>query len=220
MADLTLNGRQPGRSDSPPVSALNDLLPVIQRAAKSVAFQWPGVVDEDDVYQDIWLRLAESDGSVEKILGMDGKAQYRAIVGIGHQLASGERSDLDHFKGSYSYSVYEVKDLLKMGILLDDPPASFRAERVDLVEALAALEKKTPQYAESVIERYFHSVIPAANAAEVRLSRALTSLTDEMNKVSRTRHSERDDGLGTRQILTSAQAFDVSGSDWDGQGDE
>lgn len=199
---------------------LNDLLPVIQRAAKSVALQWPGVVDADDVYQDIWLRLVESEGSVEKILGMDGRAQYRAIVGIGHQLASGERSDLDHFKGSYSYSVYEVKDLLKMGILLEDPPPSFRAERVDLVEALAALEKKTPQYAESVIDRYFHSKVPDQGTAAQRLSNALTSLTDEMNKVARTRFSEHDDGPGTRQILSRTQALDVSGSDWDGLGDE
>jgi hypothetical protein len=193
---------------------LNELGPAIKRASKSVAYQWPGVVEADDVEQQIYLRLLESPGSVDKILSMDELSRYRSVVGIGHQIASAERTEYDHFKGSYNYSVREVKDLLKQGILTD-PPANFRAELVDMLDALDELEARTPQYAGAIKLRYVQHVVPGVSKKD-ELSRGLTALADEMNKVSRRRYSERDDGLGTRQLVTNAQALEASSSDWDG----
>lgn len=188
------------------------LRPVIKRAAKSVGFQWPGVVDDDDVEQSIILRLIESPGSVDKILGMEDRARYRAIVGIGHQIASLERTDYDHFKGSYRYSVSEVKDLLKQGVLTD-PPDHFKAEFLDLMGAMAEV---SDSYADAIEDRYIADTVPSTKSGEDALRRGLTSLTDAMNRQHRTRHSARDDGLGTRQVISTARALDVSGSEWDG----
>ncbi|ASR77156.1 sigma-K factor [Mycobacterium phage MyraDee] len=195
---------------------LNELLPVIKRAAGSVAFQWPGIIEADDVEQSIYLRLLESDGSVEKILAMDTRARYRAIVGIGHQVASQERTDYDHFKGSYNYSVAEVKDLLKQGILLV-PPAHFSAELLDMQDALTDLAERTPQYADAILSRYVQEVVPQAGADKKRLSDALTSLSDEMNKVSRRRFAERDGGPGSREVLSNAQAYATSSDQYGGE---
>lgn len=197
-------------------NGIDDLAPVIKRAAKSVAFQWPGVVDADDVEQSIHIRLLESEGSVEAILGMGDRARYRAIVGIGHQLASGERADYDYYKGSYRYSVAEVRGLLEMG-LLADPPANFKAE---LMDAEDAVKKLSDRYLNAIFDRYVVGDRPGSEADQKALERAVDALTDAMNQVQKRRHSERDDGLGTRQILTSAQALELSGSEWDGEDDE
>lgn len=192
---------------------LGNFAPVIARAARSVAHQWPGVVDKDDVEQSIWIRLLESPGSVEEISQMDSRAQYRAIVGMGHQIASRERTDYDFYKGSYRYSVKEVRDLLNQGILIDPLP-SFRAELIDIEEGLSKLN---PRYQGAVVGRYRDGEDPASEADQKATERGVDSLVDEMNKAHRTRFSERDDGPGTREVLTREQALDLSGSDWDGE---
>jgi hypothetical protein len=198
---------------------LNDLVPVIKRASKSVAYQWPGVIDADDVEQGIYIHLLERQTSVEKIYGMDDLAKYRAVVGIGHQIASQERTAYDHFKGSYSYSVGEIKDLLKQGVLEDEAPDHFKAELVDMELAFAEMDARVPQYVDAIHARYALHQVPAQGAAAKRLSDALTSLADAMNKVARNRFSSRDDGLGTRELISREQALDLSGSEWDGEDD-
>src|SRR3954469_18385628 len=102
---------------SPNEDAFDVIRPIIKRASKSVGFQWPGVAESDDLEQDIFMRLLESPGSVEKILAMEDNARYRAIVGIGHQLASIERDDYDLFSSNFKYSVGDVKSLLAEGVL-------------------------------------------------------------------------------------------------------
>ncbi len=187
----------------------SELAPVIRRAAKSVAFQWPGVVEEDDVEQSIWLRLLESEGSLNKIAAMDDRARYRAIVGIGHQLASQERTDYDYYKGSYRYSVAEVKDVLRLGALAENV-GGFDEAVFDLMEGLEVLAKRTPQYVEAITSRYADNEIPSGSTESNRLSRALTALTDEMNKSNKRRYMERDDGPGTRLVITNEQARNIS----------
>ncbi len=192
---------------------LNELSPIIKKASKSVAFQWPGVIEADDVEQSIYLHLLERPNSVEKIGEMDGKAQYRAIVGIGHQIASGERTEYDHFKGSYRYSVAEVKDLLKKGILTH-APYLFSAERADLEEAFQSIP---PQYADAISARYVYEQFPSCKQEENALGRGLTALANGMNKVHRTRYSERDDGPGTREVMSEAEARTVSRHQYSGE---
>lgn len=194
---------------------LNDLGPVIKRAAKSVAFQWPGVIVAEDVEQSIFVHLLERPNSISKIEEMDERSRYRAIVGVGHQIASQERTDYDHFKGSYRYSVSEVKDLLKQGVLTD-PPEHFKAEVIDLLDALDELVNRSPRYAEAINSRYADDAFPTSTSEKDALKNGLTALAGQMNKQHRTRYSERDDGLGTREVINTARALDVSGSEWDG----
>lgn len=197
---------------------LDRLWDLVQRAAKSVEFQWPGVVEADDIAQSIALNLLESPGSLQKIADMDDKARYRAIVGIGHQLASRERASYDYYKGSYRYSVAEVKDVLTRGVLIQ-PVEGFDEAVFDLLEALEALGHKTPQYVEAVIKRYADEQKPENTREQDALKNGLTSLTDAMNRSNKRRFSERDDGPGTRQVITNARAQFVSAQQYSGDGE-
>lgn len=192
---------------------LNALRSVIRRASRSVAHQWPGVVEAEDVEQSIYVRLLESEGSLDKISEMDELARYRAIVGIGHQIASEERTDYAHFKGNYRYSVAEAKDLLKQGILTenDDEVTRFRAEKVDLLTSLDSLKDS---YAEAIRSRYADLRFPSTDSEKSALKRGLTALADGMNKIHRTRHSERDDGPGTREVISNDRAREISSADY------
>lgn len=195
---------------------LNDLSVVIKRAAKSVEFQWPNLLESGDIEQEILLRLFESPGSAVKIHAMDDRARYRAIVGIGHQVASRERIDYDHYKGSYRYSVGEVKKLLNRGVL-NQGVDGFNDAVIDLMEALESLVDGTPQYVEAVVSRYADDQLPTSTRERDALHRGLTALADAMNKSSRVRFAERDDGVGTRDSLTNAQARQTSSSQYDGE---
>lgn len=198
---------------------LVDLMPVIKRAAKSVAFQWPGVIEADDVEQGIHLRLLESPGSVSKIYEMEDRAQYRAIVGIGHQIASQERADYDYYKGSYRYSVVEVRKLLNDGALLE-PPEGFNEAMVDLELALAELRDDKPQYWDAILSRYQDGK-PTTDDKQYKdaLNHGLTALVDEMNTLNRRRFAERDDGPGSRESISNATAGYVSSNQYEGDYD-
>lgn len=202
----------------------NDILklrPTIQKAAKSVAYNWPGILDADDAEQMITMKLLESPGSVQKILDMDRSAQYRAVVGIGHQLASQERADYERFKGSYRYSVKEVKDILSAGVLVEDLNG-FHEFALDLIEAMTTLTSRTPQYVDAVLDRYADFNIPKQGADAQRLSSALETLTIEMNKSNKRQYTARDGGPGTRKAITNAAAQRISmqqySGDYDGTG--
>lgn len=201
---------------------LQDLYPTIRRAARSVAFQWPGVVEEDDVEQSIATHLWERPGSLVKVSQMEDRPQYRAIVGIGHQIASQERTDYDYYKGSYRYGVDEVKSLLKRGVLIE-PVDGFYDAVFDLMEGLEAMWKRNQRYVDSIVSRYADLAYPSSGADKKRLSDALTELTNEMNKSNKRRYVERDDGPGTRTVLTRAEAQAISQAQYGGapeEGDE
>ena len=190
----------------------------IKKAAQSVAYNWPGIVDTDDAEQMITLKLLESPRSIDKILEMDRAAQYRAVVGIGHQIASKERADYDHFKGSYRYSVKEVKDALQAGVLVEDFD-HFQDVVFDLIEGLTTLTKRSPQYVDAILDRYADFNIPPKGAAAVRLSRALEALTTEMNKSNKRSFSMRDDGPGTCKAISNATAQRISSQQYNGDYD-
>ncbi|OHT67803.1 hypothetical protein [Mycobacteroides chelonae] len=195
---------------------ITKLAPDIKKAGKFVAFQWPGIMEGEDAEQAIFLHLLERPTSVDKILEMDKKAQYRAIVGIGNQLASAERADYDYFKGSYRYSVKEVKSLLQQGILTEQLKA-FKSEYIDVEFGIAELAE---QYRVAIVRRYAQGEAPESDAARKVAERAVDSLVDEMNKSNKRRHSERDDGAGTRNAMTIGQCQSALEFDWDGEGTE
>ncbi|QFG10420.1 sigma-K factor [Mycobacterium phage Anthony] len=189
----------------------SDLGPTVKRAAKAVAFQWPGIIEQDDAEQEIHLRLLETPGSIAKLLEMDARAQYRAVVGIGHQIASKARTDYDYFKGSYRYSVKEVKSLLQKGILTE-VLSSFKAEKLDILDALEGI---ADQHAASVRSRYVDEKVPPQGAPAKLLTDSLGALVAEMNKVQKRRYAERDDGPGTRKQASTDDHYESGDFDFE-----
>lgn len=195
------------------------LQPTIKKAAKSVAYIWNSVVDAEDAEQLISIRLLESPGTINKIVSMERDAQYRAIVGMGHQLASIERADYDNFRGAYRYSLKEVKDALNAGVLVEEFD-HFHEVVFDIREALKVLESRSPKYAEAIRKRYEDYEVPTENLEQQRLKNALPALTDEMNKANKRRFANRIDGPGTRKPIRAEAAHYQTKRNWDDESAE
>jgi len=165
---------------------METLVRPVKTAAKIVASQWPGVIEADDVEQEIWIYLVESPGSALKALEANTpKARARFLTRIGHQRASKARAAYDYFRGAYKYSVKEVKDLLASGGLSSDNQDRVRVEYTDLHEAFRALQDRNEGQAAALTRRYLLTESMETNADQKVLQRAVESLTDEMNRSNR-----------------------------------
>ena len=223
-----------------------DMQDEVRKAAKTVAYKWPNVVNADDMEQDIFLNLLESPESVRKLLDdFSGRARLNALISIGHKIASKERDDYDIFLGDFRYSVDEVKKILDNRALVDlyelDEETNLKSswgayfsvsnefenkvvEKVaiesDLRRAMESLASKNSRYAEVIQRRYGkEEVIPQDEPAEhKRLGRALTALTKEMNREYK--RAKRTDGPGSRKPVSATAAHYKSKQNWDDQSAE
>lgn len=203
-----------GRSDLT-MNNISGLSKEIGKAAKTVAMQWPTVVEQDDLEQDIYLHLLESPGSVEKLLNdFDDKNRLNAIIAIGHKIANKERVDYEVFSGNFRYSVNEVKKLLEKQTF-KDASLSRTSTSGDLIEGMRRLRDSTPQYAEIIQRRYAQGEQITSNADLIRLGRATESLTTEMNRSFKS--TKHDDGPGSRKPVTATAAHYKSKQNWDDQ---
>jgi hypothetical protein len=227
------------------MNAVLDMKNEVTKAAKTVAFQWPGIVEADDLEQDITLHLLESPGSVEKLLrDFDDRQRLNAIIKIGHKIASEERTDYELFSGNFRYSVNEVKQILEDRVLHNESPelgsnwsvADYTssggefadtvntklATETDLRRGMDRLRKVNSGYAEVIDRRYLKDEVFAKEdeASRTRLSRALTALTTQMNRSYKQQFMERPDGPGSRSRMSRSAAQKASSSDWDGDAAE
>lgn len=207
------------------------LAPSIKAAARTVSFQWPGVMNADEIEQQLYVKLLESPGTVLKVLAFESKVVDRFITRMGHQIASQERTDYSHYKGAYNYSAHEVKKLLKSGGLKEqsiqaqtfeekvsagkEPTTQIPVQVTDLRAALVRVSEKNEPYASAIINRFRLDEYPANKSEENALSRGIEALVNEMNRVRRVGHDERRDGPGTRSPIDSEAARNLSDSQWD-----
>lgn len=180
----------------------------VERAARIVARRWPDVIDEDDAYQEIWLRLLEKD-YVDRVYELDAAARGDVLRRIGVQIASQYRDDYEIFSGQVCYGTEEVHRMLSGQMLVRDrseldPSGEALAEYIDLHEARKLLRDSIPRYAE-VIDVRFVSGGPVADTKLV--TRAVDALTREMNRVHLRRSAVHRDGPGSRRAVTNAAAI-------------
>lgn len=216
----------------------------VHKAAKSVAHQWPGIVEAADLEQDIFLRLLESPGSVDKLLNeFDDRNRLNAIIQIGHQIAAQERTDYEVFSGNFRYSVNEVKRLLEDRALHNENPElgsnwsvaedfvskggefedtvlNKSSSETDLRRGMKRLWERNSKYAEVITRKYLNGDTLTSGADITRISRALTALTTEMNR-SFKQQQRQHQGPGSRKAVhhraagvKSSQQYDGSHQDW------
>jgi hypothetical protein len=192
---------------------IEELADLIGKAAKTVAYQWPTVVDEDDIQQDIYINLLESPGSVDKLLDdFEAKDRLNAIIAIGHKIASKERLDYEVFSGNFRYSVNEVKRMLEKGGLRGNSTKSSAFQ--DLHQSLDGISQ---EYRECLWSKYVQNITPTSGYDKTQVSRALEALTTEMNRSFK---NQPNAGPGSRTKISAAKARQVSKTDWDDDSSE
>src|SRR5690606_7241605 len=93
----------------------------IQFIVRAVVFEGPKATTEEDLAQEMYVRLAETPASVDKLKELDRRSRLAWLKRIAEQIASIERIDYDYFSGNYCYSSKEVLKALENGALRQQP---------------------------------------------------------------------------------------------------
>ena len=184
---MTLDGRE------------QEIKEAIRRASGSVVYSWPDVVEKEDLEQELWVWLMESPSAQRKLTSIPRDERHKILVRQGHLIASKISDHNKVFAGDVVYSVEEVKEAL-LGRNLGHDIVD------DLADAMEILRDKNNGHAAAIRSRYGDREFPKEPAARMVLSRAIVSLTTEMNRVLRNKFAEHTDGPGTRQVLSNAEA--------------
>jgi hypothetical protein len=223
-------------------SNISALYNEIAKAARTVAFQWPGIVEEEDLTQDITVKLLESPSSIDKLINeFDDRQRLNAIVQIGHRIASKERADYEVFSGNFRYSVDEVRRILEDRALHNENPelgsswsvsddfitgGEFEdavlyksSSEIDLKRGMTRLKARNPKQAAVILERYLGGEVIEQGSRRNLLDRALTALTTEMNRSFKQQQREHQ-GPGKRKPVSAAAAHYRSKANWDDESSE
>lgn len=191
----------------------------VAREARLASNKWNGIMDADDVEQELWVYILESP-SVQKYLLEAEPAQLSKALSIkASHLCSQERLDIDHATGNWNYNPAEVRELLNaywgsdvhnvsqavMSLAQENlSPTMIQNitggtiapdERIDLEQALEQLEETHPQHFFVLQEAYYAGIEPSHHVMKVR---AVEQLTTTMNRTRSQREMDRHEGPGTK----------------------
>lgn len=162
----------------------------VRRAARAAARDWHGIMEYDDLHQDLWLWLLEapsvqrkSEEELEQLL------RWKA-----NHLCKQAQVDYEYFSGNFQYSPKDVREGAVDIQTFDGTPD----EQADYDLAVAQLWKYLPSKFED-LELYFAGLLSNDVGHErKRSNRAFDALTDAMNNVRRVRKNDRKEGPGTK----------------------
>lgn len=179
----------------------------IRSAGRITARRWDGVIEADDVEQEIWVRLLEAD-YLDRLAAMEKPARGAVLRRIGQQIAVQERDDYEVFSGQVYYGTDEVRDLLGRGLLARrrddlDPSSETLTEWLDLHGATDTLRQANPAHACLLGSRY---LLGEDVPDRKELTRAIDGLTREMNRSRRRWAESHGDGPGSRRAVPNGTA--------------
>ena len=195
----------------------------IAKAAKAVALDWPGVIEADDIQQELWVRVLESEKTLNAITNSEPALRMDLLKRMGVQVASKYANDYEVFTGNIFYSSAHVRRVLESGLLtatrrdlaeMDETLTEF----LDLHESFDVLKRINQEQAQAIwsdfVEANFDKTSPAARK---KLSRAVNHLTDLMNQAYKRRMASYEDGPGSREVMSNARARAISSTQWEGK---
>lgn len=184
----------------------------VKKSARMVAAQWPGLLEAEDVEQEIWVRLMEGPATINKFRDrFDDRNRVNALINMGHQIANRVLTEQHIATGNFRYSVNDVKTILK-----SDRSELTRTAVLDLKAGMQVLQERNPAHAEAITDRYYLGIVPKQGAAAGKLTRALTALTTHMNRGHKRQHVVRPDGPGTRKAFSTERAKAISHKQYNG----
>lgn len=204
---------------------VTDFSKEISYASKVVANQWPGVIEADDVEQELYLLLLERPGSVEKLATMTSEERRNSLVHVGHQIGSRYKNDYELFSGNCYYGTEHVRAILESGLLtvarrdLGDMKETL-TDFLDLHEAFDYMKRVSEEYAQIVWSYYVEGSYDTGTGARYeRLRRAIRSLTELMNQAHRRRSGKFHQGPGARKAISNEKARIISQRQYAGRND-
>lgn len=187
----------------------------VRNAARTTAEEWPGVVEADDMEQDIWVRLLESPGSAEKLADMNDRDRKVSLNKIGRQIAAEQRSSYELFSAQVHYSTDDVREMLEAGALVGEGFMS-DDERIDFEVAAHELKESTPHFIESLWDHYELGELDMKSSTNRgRIMRAVNRLTDYINSTTKIRNDDYE-GPGSRKAVSNATAQILSSVSYQG----
>lgn len=184
-------------------AVITDWMKDIQKVARRASLDWPGIVDQEDMVQDVCLHILEAPGTVRDLAEMDDNARYQTLHKIAHRIASRERASYEYFSGQFRYSAREVRAALEAGALRkpgsrlkstwsaedyvangsdhSDTVIGMVSMEQDLQAALVKLKDTNGDYHEILSRRYVDGETGMDQVDRKRLERAVGSLTTKMN---------------------------------------
>ena len=193
----------------------------IAKAAVSVVNGWPGVMEADDLIQEIWIKVLESPKYQEQMKESEPALRMEFLKRLGMQIAGREVSSYELFSGNVYYGTDHVRSLLEAGLLTINRRdlggmKETLTDFIDLHDAFDHMKSVSQEYAQAIWSNYVEGVAPGNGARERKLRRAVASLTDNMNQAHRRRYAEYEDGPGTREVMSNARSRAVSSTQWEG----
>lgn len=204
------------------------ILVEIDKSAKRIARDWPGI-DAEDIAQEMVLKVCENwDASLKD---QDGPTRRRMALGLaelrGKQYAAGERYEYQQSTSEWIYTPQEVRGLLAEYFLIDGwEDAPRRPNRTETVAAdgvsVALMDirkayEAAPERDQTLIMRAYqsHESLPdtdyrALRRAVDRLAQALNRKVTEAQAFAAAVH----DGPGSRKAVSNAHARTITGNNY------
>ncbi|MGW0245091.1 hypothetical protein ACWDYH_00475 [Nocardia goodfellowii] len=183
----------------------HELDKVIRRAANAVVYEWPNVIEADDLAQELWVKILESPATQDVLAEKTSREQMNLLARMGHRIASRYRNNNLRFSVQVRYSAEDIKDALT--------GRSLWPEIIDdITLGIDALRQRNAGYADA-IQRIREPDSEAMTPADrKRRERAIEALTETTNAVVRQLFAAYTDepgktlgdGPGTRPKATQA----------------
>lgn len=177
--------------------------PMIDKAARWAHHDWKGVMEYDDLHQELWLFLLESPAMQEKVLALGNSEELQnRFRKAANTICSKEQIAYEQFTGNFQYTPADVRSIIETS-------AAEREwdEDVDYSKGLDRLCNWFPKQYDNFME-YMVNGMPEDHAGEMRVYRSIDKLAECMNNVRRDRNKEARFGEGPR--VTRASETPVS----------
>lgn len=199
-------------------AVINDWMRDIQKVARKAEADWPGLVEAEELVQDICIKVLESPATVAGLSAMDSDDRYRTLHKISQRLASKARTDYARFSGTFRFSVVEVRALLESagdpengsmksswstgdytmsGGAHSDATADAALKNLPVSEgrkllrqALSELKSSNIRQYDVLVERFVEEKTPRDQAQRDMINRALISVTTKMNHGHKREHTK------------------------------
>lgn len=169
----------------------------VKAAARRASNNWYGLMEPDEIEQELWVEILESPATAGKLADSDPNHITDLLARMADRICIKERDAYEHFTGNYRYSVNEAKALIEEFFLRDGE--SLLVDFVDVDVAFVRLMEENQKQADAVFRRYALGETPGEDKSfENALRRGLTHLTDLMNRNFKERERDYRDGPGTK----------------------